>query len=615
MDNNGGCVLVEQEKLHHSMNVPRDKFSFDKFRNMCILSGCDYLPSLHGIGLAKACKFFSVISNPDIHSVLCKLPSYLKMPQLEVTQEYRDGFIKARNTFLYQLVFDPIDRILRPLNDYPDGNEAEDFPYAGKFIGHKQALQIALGNVNVQTGEIVNHFSPDTSKPTEPKSSSWNKYGDISSAHPSIWTKTFTKKGPVVPNIMTPERQTMRGKEVTVSTSVLNRRKPEPEVNDGDPTEGDLQNMYCQPKKCRKVEASLDNTEESHDECAIPSSTDQSSDSHDTEYVTDMNLSSSVDKENDTSLETHHSPYEQKKSRNPFAKSHTAIRLASSSGEQFSALKKFSKIKKTVVDQTSIIHSRYFAPPAVETSPTPGISAQVIMKSPAQSTAESEGHSQKLNVKEQKIVDNNLEIKLPIEDCPLETPKALLSSVQSNTVPKKNNTTFQWRKLSEMYSYTETKSMKIEGSPATKSAFKFVNQQKTESSKEDTETLSQNLDNEELCSFSQRSCLSELSSCSDVGSLDNESFCLTPSSLPSTPEAGITTALQEAMTLPSVTTSLVQHRGTVSGIRNQKECRRLGLSRSVTTKNKKQIGAKQLNLKDMFGYKKDQDKLPVRPLV
>lgn len=69
MDNNGGGVLVENEKLCTAMNMPRDKFTFDKFMNMCILSGCDYLPSLHGIGLAKACKFFTVTSNPDIHNV------------------------------------------------------------------------------------------------------------------------------------------------------------------------------------------------------------------------------------------------------------------------------------------------------------------------------------------------------------------------------------------------------------------------------------------------------------------------------------------------------------------------------------------------------------------
>ena len=69
LDSNGGGMLVESDNLHNSMNLPRDKFTFDKFRNMCILSGCDYLSSLHGIGLAKACKFFTVISNPDTYNV------------------------------------------------------------------------------------------------------------------------------------------------------------------------------------------------------------------------------------------------------------------------------------------------------------------------------------------------------------------------------------------------------------------------------------------------------------------------------------------------------------------------------------------------------------------
>ncbi|KAK7067479.1 Rad2 nuclease, partial [Halocaridina rubra] len=164
MDSNGNGILVEQDKLHLGMSVPRDKFVFDKFRNMCILSGCDYLPSLHGIGLVKACKFFNVTSNPDIHSALCKLPSYLKMPQLEVSEEYRDGFLKARNTFLYQLIFDPVNRKLKPLNAYPDGMGSEDYPYAGKFIGHERAMQIAVGNINVQSGEVVDYFNPDKYK-------------------------------------------------------------------------------------------------------------------------------------------------------------------------------------------------------------------------------------------------------------------------------------------------------------------------------------------------------------------------------------------------------------------------------------------------------------------
>ena len=36
---------------------------------MCVLSGCDYLPSLPGIGLAKACKFFQLTTNTDVYNV------------------------------------------------------------------------------------------------------------------------------------------------------------------------------------------------------------------------------------------------------------------------------------------------------------------------------------------------------------------------------------------------------------------------------------------------------------------------------------------------------------------------------------------------------------------
>lgn len=86
------------------------------------------------------------------------------MPNLEVTQEYREKFVQAINTFLYQLVFDPISQTLRPLSDYPDGTGPGDYPYAGKFVGHERARQIALGNVNVQTGEVVDHFDPETFK-------------------------------------------------------------------------------------------------------------------------------------------------------------------------------------------------------------------------------------------------------------------------------------------------------------------------------------------------------------------------------------------------------------------------------------------------------------------
>ena len=118
LDLNGNGVLVEMNKLNVCLGSKADNFSFEKFRYMCIMSGCDYLASLHGIGLGKACKFWGKVTNLELRSVLPKIPSYLNMHQLNVTSEYIDGFIQADQTFMYQLVFDPRSRKLRPLNDY-----------------------------------------------------------------------------------------------------------------------------------------------------------------------------------------------------------------------------------------------------------------------------------------------------------------------------------------------------------------------------------------------------------------------------------------------------------------------------------------------------------------
>lgn len=69
MDQNGGGLLIEQDKLHLAMNIRPDQFTMEKFRYMCILSGCDYLPSLSGVGLNKARQFITRISEPDIYKV------------------------------------------------------------------------------------------------------------------------------------------------------------------------------------------------------------------------------------------------------------------------------------------------------------------------------------------------------------------------------------------------------------------------------------------------------------------------------------------------------------------------------------------------------------------
>lgn len=48
LDMTGKCQLIDSDKLHKAMKCKPDKFKMDKFRLMCILSGCDYVESLPG---------------------------------------------------------------------------------------------------------------------------------------------------------------------------------------------------------------------------------------------------------------------------------------------------------------------------------------------------------------------------------------------------------------------------------------------------------------------------------------------------------------------------------------------------------------------------------------
>lgn len=55
------------------------------------------------------------------------------MSNLVVPEDYVDRFFRADNTFLYQLVFDPLQRKLLPLNPYPEDLDPKELHYAGPY--------------------------------------------------------------------------------------------------------------------------------------------------------------------------------------------------------------------------------------------------------------------------------------------------------------------------------------------------------------------------------------------------------------------------------------------------------------------------------------------------
>ncbi|KIH54318.1 XPG protein [Ancylostoma duodenale] len=134
---------------------------------------------LPGIGLNKALSFFSKTSRTDLKTLLPRIPNYLNMSKLTVSKEFIEEFIRAENTFIHQVIFDPRQRCQRPLTPYPcprkedqkrsDENDDDDFvmpdeskqksefSYAGEVLSSNLAVRLALGN-QIEKSVITDKF-------------------------------------------------------------------------------------------------------------------------------------------------------------------------------------------------------------------------------------------------------------------------------------------------------------------------------------------------------------------------------------------------------------------------------------------------------------------------
>ncbi|CAL8255565.1 unnamed protein product [Lota lota] len=247
MDKEGNGLEIDQAHLGRCRSLG-GVFTEEKFRYMCILSGCDYLASLYGIGLGKACKLLKMANNPDILTVIRKMGQYLKM-SVTVPEEYLQGFVKADNTFLYQLVFDPLRRKVVPLNPYPEHLDPSTLSYAGLNTGDEKGYQMALGNLDLNTMERIDDFNPDKlALPTvKPRSRRWKDSvapARRSGASSSIWSRGYTAGCTTTTSLVKKEEEechrppSTRGQERVVGLQGL--RLPSRELGVKRPREGDL---------------------------------------------------------------------------------------------------------------------------------------------------------------------------------------------------------------------------------------------------------------------------------------------------------------------------------------------------------------------------------------
>ncbi|XP_077222595.1 5'-3' exonuclease family protein [Tasmannia lanceolata] len=149
-----GCsrIIFKMDKFGQGVEflysmLPRNKelnftgFTKQMLLEMCILSGCDYLPSLPGMGLKRAHALVQKFKSYD------KVIKHLRYSAVSVPPFYEETFKKALWTFLHQRVYDPTNEDIVHLSEIPN-NLVCDLDFLGPSIPQSVAKGIAKGDLD-----------------------------------------------------------------------------------------------------------------------------------------------------------------------------------------------------------------------------------------------------------------------------------------------------------------------------------------------------------------------------------------------------------------------------------------------------------------------------------
>ncbi|MES1921520.1 hypothetical protein MHBO_003046 [Bonamia ostreae] len=135
MDSAGNGTEIRLEDLGQVSSVKfLSNFSFGNWtqrmlQEMCVLSGCDYLPSIPRIGLKKAYNLIHHYRNLE------KAVRHLRHEgKYDVPDRYEQRAERAVLTFRHQLVFDPSKRDQTNLREIPSYLFKKELTFLGEFI-------------------------------------------------------------------------------------------------------------------------------------------------------------------------------------------------------------------------------------------------------------------------------------------------------------------------------------------------------------------------------------------------------------------------------------------------------------------------------------------------
>ena len=148
----GTCDEISRDRfgLVRIDNIPmcNGKWTDTHFRRMAMLSGCDYLKSLPGIGLKTA--FEAIRKGGETFEMIFLYFYYnYESKGKKIPSDYKFKFKLAELAFLHQRVYCPIEKKLKPLNPLPkdmiDCDIVND--WIGNDLDESLAQSIAKGDI------------------------------------------------------------------------------------------------------------------------------------------------------------------------------------------------------------------------------------------------------------------------------------------------------------------------------------------------------------------------------------------------------------------------------------------------------------------------------------
>lgn len=127
----------------------------------CILSGCDYLESIKGIGFKKAVKLIQIYGD-DIKAICQDLKQTGQHNTFSI-DEYIDEFLRAYLTFKHQVVYDISQQKLLHLTPLHSTHKSEEMQFLGKVNTDQNLIkQLCSGQLNPETLLPYNDLTKET---------------------------------------------------------------------------------------------------------------------------------------------------------------------------------------------------------------------------------------------------------------------------------------------------------------------------------------------------------------------------------------------------------------------------------------------------------------------